>query len=382
MIGKELDDGTSAVNTPAPIVRFCASACTAGSQRRLADIADARLAIEEASPSTEFGDTGGGNRVRPSTAWWRARPDRRSGEWRRPAFVLFASPSRTTSERSAAPDRGSGPDVVLCLDGFVARAVAEWHRARLHRAQAHRRGPRLFVRHLEHRRTRLLPETDGAASPFFSPDGQWLAFFASGKLKKSGGGGAITLCDAPNAAGRLDRDGTIFFSPDRQTGCRACLPRGYAGGHDYARHRRIYPAISTGFLGQGVALHQPEPAGRLDFDKGNSSCSRCQPECAGCCSGAPTSAVRAQRTSALLHNGTLFAEGLISAPRGTSSRSGDRQFRPTRRRSRVVRGVNAGTLAYTPEPAGTRTRPIEWIDRSGKAASCSPHLRLGNPRRA
>src|SRR4029077_6574347 len=44
---------------------------------------------------------------------------------------------------------------------------------------------RLFVRHLERQEDAvLLPETDGAASPFFSPDGQWIAFFASEKLKK------------------------------------------------------------------------------------------------------------------------------------------------------------------------------------------------------
>jgi eukaryotic-like serine/threonine-protein kinase len=40
--------------------------------------------------------------------------------------------------------------------------------------------------------------TEPAASPFFSPDGQWIAFFAGSKLKKVpvGGGAAMTLCDA------------------------------------------------------------------------------------------------------------------------------------------------------------------------------------------
>src|SRR6266852_1898495 len=30
----------------------------------------------------------------------------------------------------------------------------------------------------------LLPGTDNAAAPFFAPDGQWIGFFADGKMKK------------------------------------------------------------------------------------------------------------------------------------------------------------------------------------------------------
>jgi serine/threonine-protein kinase len=52
--------------------------------------------------------------------------------------------------------------------------------------------------------------TEGAASPFFSPDGQWIAFFSQGKLKKiaAEGGQPVTLCDADtHAAGRA----SMFF---------------------------------------------------------------------------------------------------------------------------------------------------------------------------
>jgi serine/threonine-protein kinase len=51
--------------------------------------------------------------------------------------------------------------------------------------------------------TILLAGTDSGVGPFFSPDGQWIGFFADGKLKKISvlGGAALALCDAPNGRG-------------------------------------------------------------------------------------------------------------------------------------------------------------------------------------
>ena len=53
-------------------------------------------------------------------------------------------------------------------------------------------------------------------SPFFSPDGEWLGFFADGELKKRrvSGGPVITLCDAPRGRGASwGPDDTIVFTP-------------------------------------------------------------------------------------------------------------------------------------------------------------------------
>ena len=65
-----------------------------------------------------------------------------------------------------------------------------------------------------------LSGTENARDPFFSPDGQWLGFFADGKLKKVSvdGGAAVILCDAPNdRGGSWGEDGTIVFSPVLRT---------------------------------------------------------------------------------------------------------------------------------------------------------------------
>jgi Tol biopolymer transport system component len=51
---------------------------------------------------------------------------------------------------------------------------------------ARQSGPqtRLFIRKLDQLQAAALAGTEGAASPFFSPDGQSIAFFAEGQLKK------------------------------------------------------------------------------------------------------------------------------------------------------------------------------------------------------
>jgi serine/threonine-protein kinase len=80
--------------------------------------------------------------------------------------------------------------------------------------------PQLYVRRLNQLEAAPLLGTNDADSPFFSPDGQWIAFFAGGKLKKIAvtGGAAAILCDAPaGRGGSWGEDGTIVFavfSPD------------------------------------------------------------------------------------------------------------------------------------------------------------------------
>src|SRR5207244_3694836 len=63
--------------------------------------------------------------------------------------------------------------------------------------------------------------TEGGADAFFSPDGQWIGFFAGGKLKKVAvqGGAPVTLCDARSArGGSWSEDGDIIFTSDIGSG--------------------------------------------------------------------------------------------------------------------------------------------------------------------
>ena len=68
----------------------------------------------------------------------------------------------------------------------------------------------------------VLPGTEGAAFPFWSPDGRSLGFFAQGKLKTidvASGRSAQILADAPfGRGGAWSRSGVIVFSPDAWSG--------------------------------------------------------------------------------------------------------------------------------------------------------------------
>jgi eukaryotic-like serine/threonine-protein kinase len=73
----------------------------------------------------------------------------------------------------------------------------------------------LWVRSLEYLNPQILQGTEGSASPFWSPDGRFIAFFSGGKLKKVDllGAPPQTLCDAASVGGGTwNRDGVILFS--------------------------------------------------------------------------------------------------------------------------------------------------------------------------
>jgi eukaryotic-like serine/threonine-protein kinase len=89
----------------------------------------------------------------------------------------------------------SGPAIALSPDGTQLVYVA-------------RQGvvQQLYLRAMDSLEAKPIPGSEGAAIPFFSPDGQWVGFFSGEKLKKVSvnGGAALDLSDvgaAPSGAG-------------------------------------------------------------------------------------------------------------------------------------------------------------------------------------
>ncbi|HXA50976.1 MAG TPA: winged helix-turn-helix domain-containing protein [Candidatus Acidoferrum sp.] len=79
----------------------------------------------------------------------------------------------------------------------------------------------LIIRRLDQTKTTALAGTEGASYPFFSPNGQSVAFFGAGKLQKVAveGGTPIPLCDAPGpGGGTWETDDSIVAALDRTRG--------------------------------------------------------------------------------------------------------------------------------------------------------------------
>ena len=97
-----------------------------------------------------------------------------------------------------------GPAVALSPDGT-------------HLAYVARQGgsQQFYLRAMDSLEARPIPGTEEAVSPFFSPDGQWLGFFAGGKLRKVSvsGGAPLTLGDAAFLVGASWGQGMIAFAP-------------------------------------------------------------------------------------------------------------------------------------------------------------------------
>ena len=73
---------------------------------------------------------------------------------------------------------------------------------------------RLWLRHLEELESRVLPGTESAIYPFWSPDGIWIAFFADERLKRidpaAGQPEEVVALSAPPIGGTWGVDGTIL----------------------------------------------------------------------------------------------------------------------------------------------------------------------------
>ena len=81
--------------------------------------------------------------------------------------------------------------------------------------------PMLWLRALDAMKANPIPGTENGFAPFWSPDSQYIAFFADKALKKIRvkGGPAEKLCDAESlpGGGAWNRSGTILFSPGQDT---------------------------------------------------------------------------------------------------------------------------------------------------------------------
>jgi Tol biopolymer transport system component/predicted Ser/Thr protein kinase len=246
------------------------------------------------------------------------------------------------------------------------------------------RGPggkqQLATRLLDQANLTLLSGTENAAAPFFSPDGQWIGFFADGKMKKISvqGGAAVTVCDAQNARGASwGEDGSIIVALTPTGGGLSRVPA--AGGTPQAitkpadkgeaRHR--WPQILPGgqavlFTGNTViGIYEDASIEILSLKTGQWKAVQ-----HGGYFGRYLPTSNGAGHLVYVHQGTLFAVGFDLdrlEVRGTpaplledvagNAATGGGQFDVARN----------GTLVYLSRRSSIASWPVAWIDGTGKA---------------
>jgi Tol biopolymer transport system component len=214
VLTRELDWSQLPARTP-PGVRRLLRRCLARERReRLRDIGDARLELGEAKE--EAGEVPVRRAARTWLAWTAAAAALGIAAWalwgRSPAERGGVTGGHFTIELPAA-----APLVTLEVPGYNASPLDVSPDGRqIVYVSPDGSGTRLHARSMADLTPRALPGTEGARFPFFSPDGQWVGFFADGKLKKTplAGGTPVTLAEAPEGSGASwSTEGEIVFAP-------------------------------------------------------------------------------------------------------------------------------------------------------------------------
>jgi eukaryotic-like serine/threonine-protein kinase len=126
--------------------------------------------------------------------------------------MLRTEPSKTVA-RLSVPLTSSTP---LNLDVAQGIAISPDGTRIVYRAGDTNRTSQLYVKSIDGDTPLALRGTERPESPFFSPDGQWLAFFSAGRLRKVpiGGGPPVTICEVVSTGrgGAWAPDGTIVFA--------------------------------------------------------------------------------------------------------------------------------------------------------------------------
>ena len=224
---KEPDWRALPADTPPSVQRVLRRCLDRDPRTRIHDIADARLELDEPSlpPAGPVPVPYPSFRV-PAWVWVAGLVlilVAGLGWWRALKTKSPAGVAEVTGFAVAVPGNDQipfddGPVLDLSRDGRQLVFIGE------------RDGQRqLYVRSRDRIAARPVPGTAGAYSPFFSPDGQWLGFFAEGKLKKVpiAGGSAIVLADSPSDRGGVWlEDDTIVFASSYNSGLSRVAARG------------------------------------------------------------------------------------------------------------------------------------------------------------
>jgi Tol biopolymer transport system component len=394
---EEPDWNALPARTPLPIRRLLRRCLEKDRKRRLDSAAAARFEVEEAM--TAAGENAN-SAADSGAAWRRALPWALTGASAVALALVLLFGGLRRNVASTAPIRvhvGLGAEATLATVDRGSAAILSPNGQALVFVGQRRTGPAsLFVRRLDQLDATPLPSTEGANCPFFSPDGQWIAFFADAKLKKVAlsGGAPLTICDTPGdgRGGWWAPDGSIVFAPYFAGMDRGGLLRVSSTGGTPTPLTTLadgevghsWPQVLPGgnallFTGQTSRMNsedatlvvQPLPAGERKIVQRGGSYGR----------------YVASGHIVYLHDAKIFAvpfdlerlevtgppflalDGVSSNPNGGSA-----QFAAS----------ETGTVVYLTRPIGSAPMggaPIQWMDRAGRRTPLrATSTNWGNPR--
>ncbi|NKB86713.1 MAG: protein kinase [Acidobacteria bacterium] len=242
--------------TPPEVTQMLRRCLRKDPRRRLRNAGDLWLVLEELLHPATDDELRIRETIAPPATWRRALP------WAIGAAAL-AIGLLIGRGFSVAPDQEPTRRLELQIDGEQLRTAAGGRVVAVSpdgSTVAHTADGMLHLRPLDSFEDRQLEGTFGAESPTYSPDGEWIAFFARGQLRKVSvrGGDPFPLCDAalPRGAhwGTDDRivfsDGTAIYTVPANGGeCEVV----YGPDPDGEPRRHVWP---TWLPGQDKVLYQ------------------------------------------------------------------------------------------------------------------------------
>jgi Tol biopolymer transport system component/predicted Ser/Thr protein kinase len=255
---------------------------------------------------------------------------------------------------------------------------------------------RLWVRPFDSASAQVLPGTEGAARPFWSPDSRSLGFFAGGKLKRveASGGPPQTVADAASGrGGTWNRDGVILFTPTGQGPVYRVSSSGGATvpvtslGPGRGEFQHVWPTflpdgrhfLYSGFLGENAS-----PVESTGFFVGSLDSKEVKLLYSGRGNTAYAPSSNPSRGYLLFMRGSTLLARPFDAERleftGDAAPVAENVLYFGAQGSGTFSASNNGLLAYQTGAQGDPSR-LQWFDRAGRAfESIGPVASYVHPR--
>ncbi len=224
----EIDLARLPTATPPAIRRLLRRCLERNPKNRLHDIADARIVLDEVLSGRA--DLEGAAARTPAPV-----PRRLSG-WSVAAlagvavgslvvaYVAGRLGSRGVPPQAVEIAQALPPELSLPLQELTEIAISPDGRFQALTVELEPGRTQLLLRDLSAAEPRLLPGTEGAHTPFFSPDGGSVGFFVGNELRRLplGGGPSLSLAGTASVqatrGATWSRDGYVYFAPSTATG--------------------------------------------------------------------------------------------------------------------------------------------------------------------